>query len=187
MTGSGWPGPEQDLGTLERGDGVVTLRYTRQLPHPPAKVWRALTQEPHLAAWFPSTVEGELTAGTRLRFSFRDLTSPPMDGEVISCDPPRLLEFDWGGDLLRFELTADAGGTALVLTASFTELGKAARDGAGWHACLDLLGCALAGQPAPGDSADRWRQVIGPYRARFGPDASAVGPPPEWEDVHGLT
>ena len=183
MTGTDWQG--QDLGTLERGDSEVTLRYVRRLPHPPEKVWRALTQAEHLTAWFPTTVEGELAVGSPLQFSFREVQIAPMDGMVLSVDPPKLLEFTWGDERLRFELTADGAGTLLGFSASFADLAKAARDAAGWHVCLDMLGYGLSGQPAPWTSDDRWRQVIGAYRASFGPDASAAGVPPEWEDAYG--
>jgi uncharacterized protein YndB with AHSA1/START domain len=30
----------------------LVLRFVRRLPHPPAKVWRALTERADLAAWF---------------------------------------------------------------------------------------------------------------------------------------
>ena len=74
-------GPDdEDLGTLERGDGQVRLIFTRRLAHPPGKVWRALTEAEHLAAWFPTTVEGDLAAGATLRFAFRDLALPTFGG-----------------------------------------------------------------------------------------------------------
>ncbi len=60
----------QDYGTLERGDGTVTVRFVRQLAHPPQKVWRALTEAEHLDAWFPTTIEGEFAAGAPLLFRF---------------------------------------------------------------------------------------------------------------------
>ena len=59
-------------GKLEQGhDGRWQLRFERRLTHPQEKVWRAITDPEHLAAWFPSTIEGERAAGARLRFSFR--------------------------------------------------------------------------------------------------------------------
>ena len=176
---------DSEYGELDRSQGRPTLRFTRRLAHPPEKVWRALTEPEHLAAWFPTTIDGELVAGAKLSFSFRDLDIPSMDGEMLACDPPSLLELNWSDERLRFELTPDGDGTLLRFTASFDELGKAARDGAGWHACLDLLACDLTGQPAPRDPGQRWRQVHAVYVQRFGPEAATIGPPPEWEDVHG--
>jgi uncharacterized protein YndB with AHSA1/START domain len=178
---------EQDQGQLERGEDQPRLRFTRRLAHPPARVWRALTEPEHLAAWFPTTIEGARVVGAPLRFEHTDNASPPMEGEMLAFEPPSLLELRWGGeDILRFELRADGqDGCLLLFTATFEELGKAARDGAGWHACLDLLGYRLDDQDAPWSSADRWRQVRGGYIERFGADASRIGPPEDWERAHG--
>jgi uncharacterized protein YndB with AHSA1/START domain len=179
-------GPDyEDLGTLERGDGQVRLIFTRRLAHPPGKVWRALTEAEHLAAWFPTTVEGDLAAGATLRFAFRDLALPTFGGTMVACMPPRLLEFVWGDETLRFELTADGAATVLSFSASFAELGRAARDAAGWHTCLDLLGYEVAGEHAPWQQDDRWRAVHGEYVRAFGPAAATIGPPAEWEDTYG--
>lgn len=177
--------PDAQFGTLERGDDEVTLRFTRRFPHQPAKVWRALTEPEHLAAWFPTTLEGELTAGSQLRFGFLEMQLPDFGGVMLACDPPRLLVFVWGDERLRFELTPADGGTVLTFTASFAELGRAARDGAGWHVCLDRLAFDLGGEQPPWTQDERWRAVHRGYVGRFGPDAATVGPPAEWEQAYG--
>jgi uncharacterized protein YndB with AHSA1/START domain len=174
-----------EYGELDRSDGRATVRFTRRLPHAPAKVWRALTEPEHLEAWFPTTIDGERVAGAKLSFAFRDLDIPPVDGQMLAYEPPELLELMWSDELLRFELSPDGDGTLLRFTASFDELGRAARDGAGWHACLDLLAVDLSGEAAPWGPGDRWRQVHPGYVERFGPEAATIGPPQEWEDVHG--
>jgi uncharacterized protein YndB with AHSA1/START domain len=174
-----------ELGVLERGRDEVTLRFTRRLPHPAAKVWRALTEPEHLAAWFPTTVEGDLTPGGTLRFNFREMNLPGFDGTVLAVDPPRLLEIVWGDERLRLELTPDGQHTVLDFSASFAEIGRAARDAAGWHTCLDLLCCDLAGETAPWSQDDRWRVVHVAYVHAFGPEAATIGPPAEWEDTYG--
>ena len=107
-----------------------------------------------------------------------------MDGTVLTVDPPRLLEYTRGDERLRFELTPQGPGTALVFTARFADLGRAARDGAGRHVCLELLGSDLTGEPAAWPADARWRQVIGAYQAAFGPAASVEGPPQEWHDMY---
>lgn len=174
-----------DYGVLGRDGERTVLRFTRRLPHPPAKVWRALTEPEHLDAWFPTTIEGERAAGARLRFAHRDNVVEPAEGEMLAFEPPALMEFVWGTDLLRFELRPDGEGSLLTLVHTFDEAGKAARDGAGWHACLDMLAGELRGERAAGSSSDRWREVRGAYIERFGPEASTVGPPREWEQKHG--
>jgi hypothetical protein len=79
--------------------------------------------------------------------------------------------------MLRFELRPDGDGSVLTFLNTFDELGKAARDGAGWHACLDLLEHHLTGETAPWDPGERWQQVHPSYVERFGPEASTIGPP----------
>jgi uncharacterized protein YndB with AHSA1/START domain len=174
-----------DYGELERADGSVVLRFTRRLAQPPATVWRALTEPDHLAAWFPTTIDGDRAVGARLRFGPKEVPAPWFDGEMLAFEPPSLLELTWGDETLRFEVRPDQDGSVLVMTCSFEELGKAARDGAGWHACLDQLACDVMGTGPPPSPAERWRELFSAYKARFGPDASTMGPPQEWERVHG--
>jgi len=174
-----------DLGRLERRDGQVLVTYTRRFPHPPGTVWRALTEPDQLGAWFPTTIDGERAAGAALRFGFENDEAPPFDGEMLVYEPPCSMTLRWGDEVLRFEVEAQGDGSVLSLTVTFDEVGKVARDGAGWHACLDLLGAVVAGHQAPWSSADRWRDVHPTYVDRFGPEASTIGPPEEWERVHG--
>ncbi|HEY3142160.1 MAG TPA: SRPBCC family protein [Acidimicrobiales bacterium] len=169
---------ERQLGDLQQVEGRWQLRFVRRLQHPPEKVWRALTEPEHLAVWFPSTVEGERTAGAKLRFTFPFDDAPVMDGEMVVYEPPSVLEFTWGeGDLLRFELQPDDDGTVLTLLDRFDEQGRAARDGAGWHASLDVLTYHLAGEPTPWPPDERWSHVNQLYIEHLGPEASTIGPP----------
>jgi len=168
-------------GQLEQSDGNWQLRFTRKLPHPPEKVWRALTEPEHLEAWFPTTIEGEQVAGAALRFSHHDAPLPPFEGEMLTYEPPSLMEFRWGEDTLRFALEPDGSGTKLTLVDTLGELGKAARDGAGWHTCLDRLAYHLDEAEPPWTSSERWGQVHDSYVEEFGPEAATIGPPEELE------
>jgi uncharacterized protein YndB with AHSA1/START domain len=178
------------FGTLETIDDQYQVRFVRTLPHPPAKVWQALTEPEHLDAWFPTTIEGERRAGAELRFSFREHDLPSFEGRMITCDPPSVLELDWGPDRLRFELAPDAGGTATVLTLTdlidSAEQGKAARDSAGWHLKLDQLAYVvdhLGDGTAPPSDTDQWEAVNQRYVERFPAAASTVGPPQAYHDA----
>ncbi len=176
---------EMDYGVLARDGARPVLRMERRLEHPPATVWSALTEEEHLAGWFPTTIEGEREAGAALTFAFREVDIPDMEGRMLAFDPPTVMELNWGGDIVRFELAADGEGSKLTLIVTFDELGKAARDAAGWHVCLEQLDCAVDGDSLPWLPADRWREVHPGYVERFGPAASTLGPPEEWERAHG--
>ncbi|MBO0686776.1 MAG: SRPBCC family protein [Candidatus Dormibacteraeota bacterium] len=169
-------------GSLERpAAGGWQLRFSRTLPHPPERVWRAITEPEHLAHWFPTTIEGERSAGARLRFSFPGAQAPPFDGEMLAFEPPSVMELRWGPDVLRLELRPVERGTVLTLLHTLDQRGKAARDAAGWHVCLDGLAAHLDGEPEARESMSQWKDVHPRYVESFGPEAATVGPPEGFE------
>ncbi len=173
-------------GTIEQlDDARWRLRFTRTLPHSPEKVWRAVTEPEHLAHWFPTTIEGERAAGAPLRFSFKDNLLEPFEGEMLAYEPPRVLEFTWGPDVLRIELEPSDEGTVLTLLDTLEQRGKGARDAAGWHACLQELAAELDGKPADLQSSTVWKEVHPHYEEAFGPEAATIGPPEGYEERAG--
>jgi uncharacterized protein YndB with AHSA1/START domain len=174
-------------GTLERSEeGRWSLRFERRLPQAPEKVWHALTEEEHLAAWFPTTIEGELREGAELQFRFRGEEAPPTRGEMLTYDPPRVMEFTWGQtgedvdqpERTRFELVPEGSGSRLTMTTTYDQVGKSARDAAGWHICLDGLEGHVAGESVDERAHERWRPLNRRYTEKFGPESATIGPPP---------
>jgi uncharacterized protein YndB with AHSA1/START domain len=125
-------------------DGRSAVRVERRFPHPVEKVWRAVTEPAHLAAWFPSPVELDLRPGGAMRFAGEEAT-----GRVLVVEPPTRFEFRWDTDELRFALREEAGSTVLVLTHLFDDRAGAASFAAGWGACLAALRAVVAGEPLP--------------------------------------
>jgi uncharacterized protein YndB with AHSA1/START domain len=161
-------------GVLEPAGERWRLRFTRRLAHPVDKVWRAIVEAEHRDAWFPQRIVGEWRVGATLRFAsdYGD-----FEGEVYAFEPPRLVEFSWGTDVIRLEVRPDGAGTVLTLLDTFGELGKAARDAAGWHVCLDALQASLMGGSPVADTRTAWTDVHGRYVEQFPPEAATIGPP----------
>jgi SAM-dependent methyltransferase len=67
--------------------------------------------------------------------------------------------------------------SGLPVTDTFDELGKAARDGAGWHECPDRLVAELDGTPQR-PMGELWVEVHPRYVTHLGPGAATIGPPP---------
>lgn len=171
-------------GNLEQlDDGRWQLRFTRALAHPLEKVWRAITEPEHLAHWFPTTIEGDRVAGAQLTFSFPGGQAPSFDGEMIAYEPQSAMEIRWGTDIVRLQLRPTDDGTELTLLDTLEERGKAARDGAGWHNCLDALQRALRGEENARDELSSWKDVHDHYIEAFGPEAATIGPPEGFEDA----
>lgn len=123
------------------------LRIERTYPHPVSKVWRAITEPAQLSGWFPARVETELAVGATMTFTFPE--QPPVaNGTITELDPPKVFAFDWGGELMRWELTADGpDATLLVFTHVFDDRARAASFAAGWDGCFDALDQVLDGVP----------------------------------------
>jgi uncharacterized protein YndB with AHSA1/START domain len=180
---------------LQDEEGRSVLRFERLLRHPPERVWRALTEPGELSAWHPTPFEVEPAAdGGVVRYLPEGDVPDMPDGALSEYDPPRVLAYAWGDDHLRWELRPHDDGCLLVLTHTFDDRFKAARDAAGWHLCLDALSSSLDGEAArlyahrSGGGADSsaqapstptgWRELNRGYEQRFGIPPEKATPPP---------
>jgi len=160
-------------GTVVHTGANSVIRFERDLAHPPETVFAALTERDELRAWYPCVIEGAWAEGADLTFRFgpwpagdarsggNDLA--PMAGTVLAYDPPRLLEYTWGDQRLRFELTSTATGTTLVLTHHLATTPDEWKFAAGWHQCLDALGASLD-RAAPDMTGAAWEALAAGYR-----------------------
>ena len=140
--------------------------YKRQLRHPPAKVWSALTDPAQLSEWAPFIADRDLgTIGDATLTMIDGETTVDMPASVRRVEPPHLLEYSWGTDVLRWELTATGNGTRLTLSHTLDDRDWLPKVAAGWHLCLDVAERLLDGTP------------IGPIR---GNDAKNYG----WDELH---
>jgi hypothetical protein len=98
------------------------------------------------------------------------MTTP---ANVLRAERPRLLEYEWGGDLLRWELEPSATGTRLTLRQTMAHRAWAPRVAAGWHLCLDVADRALAGETVarvvgPAVREHGWIEANDAYADRLG-------------------
>jgi uncharacterized protein YndB with AHSA1/START domain len=157
---------------LERRGDRWALVFERVLPWPPERVWQALTAREELEHWHPTPFRIEPRG--RVEFRAPRQVSDMGPGRVLECDPPRVLAHTWFEDELRWELSEEgSGGCRLRLVHTFDDRYKAARDGAGWHLCLQALQEALEGTPhARGGEQERhipdgWSELNDEYQRRF--------------------
>ncbi|HEY1834927.1 MAG TPA: SRPBCC family protein [Solirubrobacteraceae bacterium] len=175
---------------LQEQDGRWVLVFERVLPHSRERVWRALTERSELDAWHPTPFDFEATSGGHVSFQVPPVLTAMPDGHVIEYEPPRLLAHTWFEDELRWELSEHPDGCRLTLAHRFDDRFKAARDGAGWHLCLQALEQSLAGTAATAAAAEGtkhhdderlpagWNELNEEYQRRFGISPEQATPPP---------
>ena len=157
-----------------------TLVIVRDLSHPPAKVWKALTDPEHLRQWAPFDADRNLgSVGTATLSTVGAPTPQVSETQVKRADAPKLLELDWGGQELRWELEPlGASGTRLTLWHNIDRR-FIAMGAAGWHICLDVLERFVAGEPlgrivgADALKFGGWQRLFAEYSQQFGVEAPA--------------
>jgi len=163
-------------GAEVRKDGEKwTLVLVRELRHSPENVWRALTDPSQLSEWAPFDADGSLgTAGATVKLTTVGAPTPHVtETTVTRADAPRLLEYNWGGFDMRWELEAIGGGTRMTLWSNIDRR-FIAWGAAGWHICFDVLERFLAGQPIgriAGPEAMKisgWPRLTAEYAKQFG-------------------
>jgi uncharacterized protein YndB with AHSA1/START domain len=113
----------------EAATATRTVVVERVMPHPPEKIWRALTQAPLIEEWL---MQNDFQPVVGHRFNLR---SPPMphwngvvDCEVLAVEPPKRLVFSWNASgaeaatgiktVVTWTLTPAGGGTHLRMEQS---------------------------------------------------------------------
>jgi len=168
---------------VEKDGDRWTLVLVRELRHPPAKVWEAITQPEHLREWAPFDSDKTLGAVGAVQLTTVGTPSPQVtESQVKRAEPPKLLEYSWGGQELRWQLEPQGGGTRLTLWHNidrrFISMGAA-----GWHLCIDVLDRALSAHPVGrivGPDAmkfEGWQRLNREYAKQFGVAAEL----PQWK------
>jgi uncharacterized protein YndB with AHSA1/START domain len=153
---------ETGHGRVPAGEGrTIVLRRT--YPAPVEDVWDAVTDPERIGRWF-MPVTGDLRLGGKYQLEGN------AGGEILECEPPRLLKVTWmfgpaepGSSEVEVRLAAAPdGGTALELEHSaivppemWGQFGPGAV-GVGWDGGLLGLGLHLAGEEASIEDRTTW-------------------------------
>ena len=134
-------------------ESTRTLVIERVFPHPPEKLWRALTENPLIAQWL---MKNDFEPAVGRKFQFRSEPMPNWDGvidcEVLIVDHLKLLSYSWSSlgldSVVLWTLTPAEGGTHVRMEQSgFRPDQQAAYQGAkyGWQHFFGGLERVLGG------------------------------------------
>ncbi len=130
-----------------------SLALEREFPHPPERLWRALTQPQLIQEWL---MKADFAPVVGHRFNLRGDWGGVLDCEVLEVEPNRILSYTWDyahddpafdlKSVVTFTLTPTAAGTRLrVEQEGFRPDQKQAFGGArvGWGQFLGKLEALL--------------------------------------------
>ena len=130
-----------------------SLVIERELPHPPEKIWRALTQGWLIKEWL---MDNDFQPVVGHKFTFRSTPVPNwngvIDSEVLIVEPNKKLSYSWGTmgmeSVVEWTLAPTKSGTLVRMEQSgFGSDQEAAYKGAqyGWQKFIGSLERVVAG------------------------------------------
>jgi uncharacterized protein YndB with AHSA1/START domain len=156
----------QIVGTLRAVDGKGVVHVEDVYATEIDDLWSALTDPKRLARWLVE-VDGDLRLGGT--FGARFTSGWEGSGRIDVCEPPYRLQLTMSAALeddtvIEASLSAEVGGTRLLIE----ERGLSTEDlpghGAGWQAHLEDLASYLSGG-SPDSWRTRWAELTPTYDA----------------------
>ena len=131
----------------ETSTGTRSVVVEREIPHPPEKIWRALTQPHLIEAWL---MKNDFVPAKHHRFKL-SADWGAVDCEVLEIEPNRTLSYTWAAmgldSVVTWTLTPTGAGTHLKMEQTGFQPGQdAAYNGAkyGWNKFTTALDEVLA-------------------------------------------
>jgi uncharacterized protein YndB with AHSA1/START domain len=103
---------------INPAEATRSVVIERTFPHPPEKLWRALTESPLIAQWL---LNNDFEPAIGRKFQFRSEPMPQWNGlidcEVLTVEHLKRLSYTWGAlgleSVVLWTLTPAEGGTHL--------------------------------------------------------------------------
>ncbi|WP_286923428.1 MULTISPECIES: SRPBCC family protein [Lysinibacillus] len=153
------------LATIQKQQNHYIVKFSRLFPHPTETIWAALTENDKLQKWMSNLEIIHLQKNGKIHFNMNDGTATFLEIQITDYVEKEVLEFNWGNDTVRFELSPTDNGSVLLLAESIGELtAHTPKDLAGWHICLDLLSDLLNGTIHEEFPMEEWEKQFTEYK-----------------------
>ncbi|WP_203246405.1 SRPBCC family protein [Sporosarcina beigongshangi] len=144
------------IATIEQYEQGYVACSERHIKHSAQEVWAMLTDNAKLDKWFEELRVGELREGGFMKFDMSEGKFEEL--EILAYAVHAILEFDWFGDRVRFELQPEQEGCLLIFKEYFSVItDQTIKDLAGWHVCLNVIESLLKNEPIH-SRVDDWQE-----------------------------
>ena len=150
------------LAQIQKAEEGYLATFERHYNHSVEEVWSMLTENEKLTKWFSELHVEDLREGGLIKFDMQDGTFEEM--VITELKDRSILEYTWGDDVVRFELSVEPSGCQLMLKEKLTNItDHTPRDLAGWHVCLDVINKLLEGRTVGSRETD-WKKWYEEYK-----------------------
>ncbi|WP_318617200.1 SRPBCC family protein [Sporosarcina sp. YIM B06819] len=155
------------IATIQQLEQGYVACNKRQIKHSVQDVWAMLTDNTKLEKWFQELRVGELREGGFMQF---DMSNGKFEQlEILAYAVHSVLEFDWFGDIVRFELQSEQEGCLLIFVENFSVItDQTIKDLAGWHVCLNVIESLLDDKPID-SRKEEWKKWHEKYEQAMQP------------------
>ena len=171
LQADGWVMPDdpRDAWIRRQPDGLMEMRFEREVPRPPEKVWAALTVPERVADWLGTPIQIDGHVGGKFVVAFAHGGEDMVEATIVACDPPRLLALEWGDSIIRWEMTPTASGCRMVFHQTGLDTWWFMGGAAGWMGMIDdivAIACGAGAKEIEGGyraAVDRYRRAYGRF------------------------
>lgn len=153
------------LASLIKNDNVFIATFERTFDQPVEKVWSVLTENNQLAKWMSHLEIKDMRKGGLIIFNHNDGSGNFIEMEITDYVEQSVIEFEWGNDIVRFEVHPTETGSVLLLKEFIKDLtDHTPKDLAGWHMCLNIFNDVVNGVENQMPDNNEWEKWYEEYK-----------------------
>lgn len=152
------------LATLTKSNNEFIATFERTFDQPVEKVWAVLTENNQLAKWMSHLEIKDMRKGGLIIFNYNDGSGQTEEMKITDYEHQSVIEFEWGNDIVRFEVHPSEIGAFLILKEFIKELtDHTPKDLAGWHMCLNVFRDVVNGTVNQLPNNNEWEKLYKEY------------------------
>lgn len=147
------------LAKIYKSGTSYTAEYERVYDEPSEKVWTSLISNEKFKFWMEHLEITDLRKGGNINFHYNDGSGNLEKIMITDYVEGKVLQFEWGEDTVRFEITPADTGSQLIMKQILTTItDHTPKDLAGWHVCLLGFSDIVTGETnlLPNDEWEKW-------------------------------
>lgn len=123
--------------TLTKSETMIIAEYVNEFHRAPEKVWDSITNNEHLKKWMAHLEIVDLRKDGIMLFHYNDGSGKFEEMKITDFEDQSVIEFQWGEDIVRFEVIPTNDGCKLTMKEFINHLtDHTPKDLAGWQVCL---------------------------------------------------
>lgn len=153
------------IATLTKNGTKFTAEYVNEFQQPTEKVWDSITNNELFKKWMAHLEIVDMRKDGKMLFHYNDGSGKFEEMKITDFEDQSVIEFEWGEDIVRFEVLPTNNGSKLIMKEFINQLtDHTPKDLAGWQVCLMHLSNVIndSTKEIPDNEWEKW---FGQYKS----------------------